>query len=308
MARIRSVKPEFWDDRKLAKRASRDARLLYIALWNLADEWGRLNGDPQWIKGQVFSYDDDLDCAAIAKMLEELENPAIGAVVAYEADGDPYLFLPKLAKHQRLEPEKVRSRLPEPPAWASGPRDPGPPPAAPPPPSGQSESRAGPSESRTDESARRADKPEPHAKKPALLYVAGSMEHVAGGRDARAGARTAPPPRGSPLASQLLDEHTAACNPRPSRGVIAQVGRAIDELLDEPDIQAAEIRDGLARLRAKPRLGPGTLKNLVDEVRRERADPGLARTSPAPVDRRQQATDAQFDRAMQRAIARDEAT
>ena len=39
MARIRSIKPEFWDDRKLAKRASRDARLLYIALWNLADEW-----------------------------------------------------------------------------------------------------------------------------------------------------------------------------------------------------------------------------------------------------------------------------
>ena len=32
MARIRSVKPEYWDDRKLAKRTSRDARLLYIAL------------------------------------------------------------------------------------------------------------------------------------------------------------------------------------------------------------------------------------------------------------------------------------
>ena len=109
MARIRSIKPEFWDDRKLAKRASRDARLLYIALWNLADEWGRLNGDPQWIKGQVFSYDDDLNADAIGKLLEELENPALGAVIAYEADGDPYLFLPKLAKHQRLEPEKVNN-------------------------------------------------------------------------------------------------------------------------------------------------------------------------------------------------------
>ena len=109
MARIRSIKPEYWDDRKLAKRASRDARLLYIALWNLADEWGRLNGDPQWIKGQVFSYDDDLNADAIGKLLEELENPALGAVIAYEADGDPYLFLPKLAKHQRLEPEKVNN-------------------------------------------------------------------------------------------------------------------------------------------------------------------------------------------------------
>ena len=73
-----ACKPEFWDDRKLAKRTSRDARLLYIALWNLADEWGRLNGDPQWIKGQVFSYDDDLNADAIGKLLEELENPALG--------------------------------------------------------------------------------------------------------------------------------------------------------------------------------------------------------------------------------------
>ena len=138
MARIRSVKPEFWDDRKLAKRTSRDARLLYIALWNLADEWGRVNGDPQWIKGQVFSYDDDLNADSIAKLLEELENPALGAVVAYEADGDPYLFLPKLAKHQRLEPEKVKSRLPEPP----DPDNPGPNPPQPERGADSSESRA----------------------------------------------------------------------------------------------------------------------------------------------------------------------
>ena len=42
MARIRSVKPEFWTDRKLARCTSRDARLLYIALWNISDEHGRL--------------------------------------------------------------------------------------------------------------------------------------------------------------------------------------------------------------------------------------------------------------------------
>ena len=35
--------------------------------------------------------------------------------MAYEASGDPYLYLPKLSRHQRLEPEKVRSRLPGPP-------------------------------------------------------------------------------------------------------------------------------------------------------------------------------------------------
>lgn len=155
MARIRSIKPEFWDDRKLARRASRDARLLYIALWNLADEHGRLNGDPQWIKGQVFAYDDDIDAGTVAKLLDELEAPGLEAVVAYEAEGDPYLVLPKLGRHQRLEPGKVASRLPAP-----------------------------PEDSRAHSSAPRADEPGPPADSSALLYGAGSMEQGAGSRGA----------------------------------------------------------------------------------------------------------------------------
>ena len=158
MARIRSVKPEYWDDRKLAKRTSRDARLLYIALWNLADEHGRLNGDPQWIKGQVFSYDDDLDAGAVAKLLDELARPAVGAVMPYEVDGDPYLFLPKLAKHQRLEPDKVKSRLPEPPEATLAPPEPDPTP--PPAKTGRSEPGANMSARRADESESRADESE----------------------------------------------------------------------------------------------------------------------------------------------------
>ena len=184
MARIRSIKPEYWDDRKLARCASRDARLLYIALWNLADEHGRLNGDPQWIKGQVFPYDNDLDSSAVAKLLEELQAPALGAVIAYEVDGDPYLFLPKLARHQRLEPEKVRSRLPAPPD-PSGPEPDRSPPPAWPTGRGADESashRADQSESGAYQSERRADESAPSADKSALLYVAGSREHVAGSR------------------------------------------------------------------------------------------------------------------------------
>jgi len=267
VARIRSIKPEFWDDRKLAKRTSRDARLLYIALWNLADEWGRVNGDPQWIKGQVFSYDDDLTADSIAKMLEELENPALGAVVAYEADGDPYLFLPKLGKHQRLEPEKVKSRLPEPP----DPDDSG---SNPPP----SEPRADSSERDADQSARGSDKSEPDADPSALLYVAGGREQVAGGRDARAGARAASQP--TVLGCQLLDEHVAACAAKPARPTRTKLGEAIDALLDDSEVNPDEIRKGLALLRSKPHLGPGALASLVDEVRQVAANPSLRRGAP----------------------------
>ena len=165
MARIRSVKPEFWDDRKLARRTSRDARLLYIALWNLADEHCRLNGDPQWLKGQVFAFDDDLDTAAIDGLLKELET--VGSVVRYEVDEDPFILLPKLAKHQRLEPEKVRSRIPAPPAMALGQLD-----------------FADWSENGADKSARGANSAAHGADSSSLLYVAGSMEHVVAGADA----------------------------------------------------------------------------------------------------------------------------
>jgi hypothetical protein len=289
MARIRSVKPEYWDDRKLAKRTTRDARLLYIALWNLADEHGRLNGDPQWIKGQVFSYDDDLDAAAIAKLLDELAAPAVGAVVTYEADGDPYLFLPKLARHQRLEPDKVKSRIPDPPA---------PEPDQPPPATPLSGPHANSSKPRADSSERRADSSEPDAEKPALLYVAGSMEHVAGGRGSRARARETAA-EVTILGNSLLTEHIRQITPKPPRDVIRLTGEKIDSLLDE-GIDPGLIRAGLAKLRAKPHLGPGALPVLVHEAAQEAAHPGRH-----PPDRRQQATDDQFDRAMRRAEAQE---
>lgn len=179
MARIRSIKPEFWDDRKLARRTSRDSRLLYIALWNMADEHARLNGDPRWIRGQAFPYESDLDDDAVAAMLVELQDADV--VVAYEVDDDPYLFLPNLAKHQRLEPGKVASKIPAPPQV--------------------NDQREQP---RANQSAPRADESEPDAGSSALLYGAGSMEHVAGSRGAARGPdRAAPPAPRPPDASGL---------------------------------------------------------------------------------------------------------
>lgn len=114
MARIRSLKPEFWLDRKLARKLSRDERMLYMGLWNQADEHGRALGDPVVVKGAIFPYDDDLTIDVIDRMLDRLDS-AGGVVQRYEVDGDPYLFLRKLGNHQRLEPNKSKSRHPEPP-------------------------------------------------------------------------------------------------------------------------------------------------------------------------------------------------
>lgn len=68
------------------------------------------------------------------------------------------------------------------------------------------------------------------------------------------------------LGNQLLDEHMAACSPRPPRKVLQRTGEQIDDLLDE-GIPAADIRAALSMLRARPQLGPGVLPNLVHEAR-----------------------------------------
>jgi hypothetical protein len=155
VARIRSIKPEYWADEDFAVSVpNRDARLLYVGLWNLADEHGRVRGDPRYVKGQLFAYDDDLTPKMIDALLDELA--AARKVQRYRSGSGAYLFLPNLAKHQRLEAAKVASRLPAPP-------DP--------------DESAPMATVGTDESA-------PGADESALLYVAGSREPVAGGRGA----------------------------------------------------------------------------------------------------------------------------
>lgn len=170
MARIRSIKPEFWNDRKLS-RLSRDARLLYIALWNLSDEHGRLHGDARYVKGHCFPYDDDMSLEDVDSLLDELQ--AAGRVIRYEHDEDPYLYLPTLGRHQRLEATKQPSRLPSPDESTL-----------------KSERRADKSVESADNSAEAADL----SGEIVAQQVAGSREQVAGSRGAGGAPADAAPP------------------------------------------------------------------------------------------------------------------
>ncbi len=57
MARIRSIKPDFWTDEKIVELDFAD-RLLFIGLWNFCDDHGYFNYRPKRIKMQVFPGDD----------------------------------------------------------------------------------------------------------------------------------------------------------------------------------------------------------------------------------------------------------
>lgn len=242
MPRIRSVKPEFFSDRKLARLLSRDARLLYIAMWNQADEHGRLQGDPRFIKGACVPYDDDIDLDRIEELLTEIEGARRAR--RYEQDGDPYIFLPKLASHQRLEPDKVPSRLPAPPP--------------------ESDSYPTPNAD-ADLSERCADESARDDNEKSLSYVAGSREQGASSRGAPSVPDDATP---EDPTTRLLTEHAAAYNQPPPPSALIAVKREVMRLVAE-GVEPPRIRAGLARLREK-QLAASLLPQLVTEASQPR--------------------------------------
>lgn len=98
MARIRSLKPEFWSDVKMV-RLSFAARLFYQGLWTFAMcDHGHVVDDVEQLKMNIFPK-DDVDAVAL---LDELF--AIDRVVRVMAsDGTTYLHVRKLAKHSNTD-------------------------------------------------------------------------------------------------------------------------------------------------------------------------------------------------------------
>lgn len=118
MARIRTVKPEFWEDEKIGG-LSRDARLLYIATWNLADDAGRLRWAVEYIKSRVFPYDADMRPKRVGGLMTELVDAQV--IGTYEAGTPPQqlAYLPNFRKHQYINKPQP-ARLPAPPKGAVG--------------------------------------------------------------------------------------------------------------------------------------------------------------------------------------------
>lgn len=72
MARIRTIKPEFWTDEKIV-RLPFEARLLFIGLWNFADDQGYMQYAPDRIRMQILPGDDIDDIESLLSLLEAAE-------------------------------------------------------------------------------------------------------------------------------------------------------------------------------------------------------------------------------------------
>ncbi len=106
MARIRTIKPDFWTDGNMV-RLSPFARLLYIGMWNftLCDH-GHVADDAMKLKLQILPMDPvDID-ALLAEIMSQ------GRVVRVsDGDGRTYLLVKRFEDHQKIDP-RWKTRCP----------------------------------------------------------------------------------------------------------------------------------------------------------------------------------------------------
>lgn len=107
MARIRTIKPEFWTDEDMAE-VSEAACLLAIGLLNYADDEGFFNANPKLIKAAVFPIREP--SVTIPVMLRELSNHGYLSMFS-TSDNRHFGLIQNFAKHQvvnKPRPSKIK--------------------------------------------------------------------------------------------------------------------------------------------------------------------------------------------------------
>jgi len=112
MGRIRTIKPEFWEDEVIGT-VSREARLTFLATLNLADDEGILRWTNSYIKSSVFIYDEDVSIDNVSVYMKELEDA--GLIFAYYGGKakQRLAFIVSFRKHQVIN-RPSPSKLPPP--------------------------------------------------------------------------------------------------------------------------------------------------------------------------------------------------
>ena len=104
MARIRTIKPEFWTN-STTGQLSGDATKLYLGLHNHSDDYGVIRYDVAEFRARILPY---ARSGAVEKALSELEdagadeNP-FGLIVIFRVARKRYLWLSYFTKHQKVD-------------------------------------------------------------------------------------------------------------------------------------------------------------------------------------------------------------
>lgn len=111
MARIRTVKPDFFRHEKLyeaEKVSGLPLRIAFAGLWTASDREGRFRWAPRALKLDCLPY-DDVDFALV---LEGLRSH--GFIVKYQTDKGEFGFIPSWHEHQHINQREAKSSLPVP--------------------------------------------------------------------------------------------------------------------------------------------------------------------------------------------------
>lgn len=104
MARIRTIKPEFWQNEQLAG-LSEHARLLAIALLNHADDEGYFLANQALVRAACFPFEEH--SKKVLGSIQELSS--IGYIEVRECSGKAIGFICKFLIHQRIDkPQKSK--------------------------------------------------------------------------------------------------------------------------------------------------------------------------------------------------------
>jgi hypothetical protein len=109
MPRIRTIKPEMWEDPKFGS-LRRDSRLMFIGMLNFADDGGVIKANPTYIKSRVFPYDDELNTKDILVWLDALVS--VRMLIPFSFNGDSYLLIRNFQKHQIIDKRYAKYSVP----------------------------------------------------------------------------------------------------------------------------------------------------------------------------------------------------
>lgn len=97
MARIRTVKPSFFRSRSVKALHGSDPKLVWIGLWLLADDEGRLLDEPEIMAGDLWAL--SLTVPKIDRILTELHDKK--RLIRYEVSGEKYIQITGW-EHQKI--------------------------------------------------------------------------------------------------------------------------------------------------------------------------------------------------------------
>ncbi|MEU3529181.1 hypothetical protein AB0E62_35925 [Streptomyces sp. NPDC038707] len=111
MARIRSIKPEFFTSLTIAEQPL-SARLTFIGLWTYVDDNGVGQADPRLIRAAIWPLEEAPDI--LQRTREDLQSLQEGRLITlYEASGRPLVYVNSWTEHQKVShPRKPRFPTP----------------------------------------------------------------------------------------------------------------------------------------------------------------------------------------------------